>query len=401
MYIDTHVHCLYVQIQKTQTRLYMHIHTSICMHKRTFTLINTHTIHITHKTQARKHAYTNIHTLTHSKVYRPPSCDMASTLSFLTALETVFAPLKADFPVLVMGDFNLTKIDWNAKCTIVNHTNADRQLLLTSQRTRLLQQVSSPTHHTNLTDLVFISKYNVITNTLFDMPFSTSDHSTFSFDLSTTVRLLSSSIQPKTRSTLDFSKIDYIGLASDLLTTNWRSHFSLSDHIDVAWDNFSTYFMPLVIKYTPTKRIHCTHRVAFLPANIMRLIILKQSAWGNIKKHKSISNKRIVYRLAKTVRNSIFAYRKAQEENILLSGSITKFYSYARSCMVPLTSIGPIKDTNGLLVENDVDKAELFNNFFLSVYVSDDDNAPPFDNRTNVIKPSPTFTRADVKKALS
>ena len=112
---------------------------------------------------------------------------------------------------------------------------------MTSQRIHLLQQVSSSTHHTNLTDLAFISKYNVITNTLVDMLFSISDHNTVSFDLSTSARLLSSSIQPKTRSTLDFSKIDYIDLASDLLTTNWCSHFSLSDHIDVAWDNFSTY----------------------------------------------------------------------------------------------------------------------------------------------------------------
>ena len=109
-------------------------------------------------------------------VYRPPSCDMASTLSFLTALETVNAPLKADFPVLVMGDFNRTKIDWNAKFSIINHTNAGSQLLLTSQRTHLLQQVLSPIHHSNLTDLVFISKYNVITNTLVAKPFSTSDH---------------------------------------------------------------------------------------------------------------------------------------------------------------------------------------------------------------------------------
>ena len=69
--------------------------------------------------------------------------------------------------------------------------------------------------------------------------------------------------------------------------------------------------------------------------------------------------------------------------------------------MGPLTSIGPMKDTNGLLVENDLDKAELFNNFFHSVYISDDDNAPPFENRTNVIMPTPTFTRTDVKRALS
>ena len=69
--------------------------------------------------------------------------------------------------------------------------------------------------------------------------------------------------------------------------------------------------------------------------------------------------------------------------------------------MSPLTNIGPIKDINGLLVENDLDKAEFFNNFFHSVYISDDDNATPFDNRTNVIMPTPTFTSANVKKALS
>ena len=105
--------------------------------------------------------------------------------------------------------------------------------------------------------------------------------------------------------------------------------------------------MSLIIKYTPTKRIHRTHRVASLPVNIMRLINLKQ------------------------------------------------FYNYDRSRMGLLTSIGPIKDTNGLLVENDLVKAELFNNFFHSVYVSNDDNA------THVIMPTPTFIGADVKKALS
>ena len=175
-------------------------------HTYTHTLIHTHT-----------HTHTHIHSSTH-----------ASTNTYAHTHKHTYAHTH-------LCDFNLTKIDWNAKCTIINHRNADRQLLLTSQRTHLLQQVSSPTHHTNLTDLVFISKYNVITNTLVDMPFSTSDHNTVSFDLSTSVRLLSSSIQLKTRSTLDFSKIDYIGLAIDLLTTNRRSHFSLSDHIDVAW----------------------------------------------------------------------------------------------------------------------------------------------------------------------
>ena len=37
--------------------------------------------------------------------------------------------------------------------------------------------------------------------------------------------------------------------------------------------------------------------------------------------------------------------------------------------MGPLTNIGPIKDTNHLFVENNLDKAELFNNVFHSVYI--------------------------------
>ena len=63
-----------------------------------------------------------------------------------------------------MGDFNLTNIDWNARCTTINHTTADRQLLSTSQRAHLLQKVSSPTHHSNFTYLVLTSKYNTIAN---------------------------------------------------------------------------------------------------------------------------------------------------------------------------------------------------------------------------------------------
>ena len=78
----------------------------------------------------------------------------------------------------------------------------------------------------------------------------------------------------------------------------------------------------------------------------------------------------------------------------------TLFAMYARSRMSPLTSIGPTKDTKGLLVKNDVNKAESVNNFFHSVYISNDDNATTFDNRTNVIMPTPTFTKADVKSPL-
>ena len=60
----------------------------------------------------------------------------------------------------------------------LNHTNADSQLILTSQRSHLIQTVLLPTHHTNITDLLFISIDNIITNVSVDMPFAISDHNT-------------------------------------------------------------------------------------------------------------------------------------------------------------------------------------------------------------------------------
>ena len=79
-------------------------------------------------------------------MYRPPSCDLTSSLSFLKALETDIAPLKSYFLMIVIGDLNLTKIDWATQRPTLNHTTADYRLILASQRAHLTQLVSIPTH---------------------------------------------------------------------------------------------------------------------------------------------------------------------------------------------------------------------------------------------------------------
>ena len=141
-------------------------------------------------------------------VYRPPNTDLVSSISFFSALETDLTPLKANFPIILMGDFNLTKIDWVNLRPTLNHTAADTRLLLTSQRTHLLQKVHFPSRHTNYTDLIFISHDNLITNVVVEPPFTTSDHNTISFDLLTSKLLPSNAVGLQTQVKLDFSRID-------------------------------------------------------------------------------------------------------------------------------------------------------------------------------------------------
>ena len=301
---------------------------------------------------------------------------------------------------------NLKKIDWYSMHPTLNHTNADSQLILTSQRSHLIQTVLLPTHHTNITDLLFISIDNIITNVSVDMPFATSDHNTIRFDLFTPS--LSSAVSPSHKSRpitnkisqLDFNRIDHAGLSACLLSANWDQIFSHTDTIDVAWDHFSNFIHSLLLKFTPKKKPSYSKRPDFMPPNIMRLIKLKREAWKFYKKYKSARNRKTFYRLAKTLKSSIMAFRNARKEQILLNGSIKQFFAYTRLRMCTISKIGPINNSCGHLVTDDSDKAEAFNDFFYSVYTHDDGTIPVFNKRTESIMPTPVLSVDEVRRVL-
>ena len=115
-------------------------------------------------------------------VYHLPNCEQAYSLSFFPVLESVIAPYKTNLPILLIGDFNLTKIDWTSQLPILNHSTADSEFILSYQHTQPTQHVSSPTCHNNFTNFLFSSQNDLITNVLVNAPFSTSDHNTISLE---------------------------------------------------------------------------------------------------------------------------------------------------------------------------------------------------------------------------
>ena len=130
----------------------------------------------------------------------------------------------------------------------------------------------------------------------------------------------------------DFSNIDHAA-SSLLISTDWLNVLSQDENINKAWDSLSLYISSLIAMYTPMKKINFTRKNPALSANILHLIKLKKAAWMRYKKHRGIANRKIFYRLAKTVKYNIFAHRKAVEEQIFLSGSTKHFFSYSKSCL--------------------------------------------------------------------
>ena len=116
-------------------------------------------------------------------IYRPPNADMVNSLLLMDALEKQIAPANNNRLTIIMGDFNLTKIDWSRYFTTLNHTTADSKLLLFSQKCSFRQSVLEATHDNNYTDLVFISYDNYVADVKTDLPFYTSDHASINFDI--------------------------------------------------------------------------------------------------------------------------------------------------------------------------------------------------------------------------
>ena len=243
---------------------------------------------------------------------------------------------------------------------------------------------------------------HVYAHTHTHMPFTTSDHNTIHFELLTPNHSSVSSAHSSDINTspkLDFAKTNHAGLSACLLSTDWHLLFSPSDPIDVAWENFSRYICSLIVRFTPLRKQFTHNKSNSIPLNIRRLIRLKRAAWLTYKKHKCLANRKIFYRLAKTVRVSLLAHRKAHEESILNNGSIRQFFAYTHSRMSSNTSIGPITNSAGAQVTQDREKAEIFNDFFHSVYTQDDGLSPAFNPRTNKIISTPVFSVDDVRRS--
>ena len=69
--------------------------------------------------------------------------------------------------------------------------------------------------------------------------------------------------------------------------------------------------------------------------------------------------------------------------------------------MHPSYRIGPIKRPDGTTTINDTERADLFNNFFHSVFAPDDGNSSPFCPRTDKAMPTPIFSVTNIRKSLS
>lgn len=279
--------------------------------------------------------------------------------------------------VLLMGDFNYPNIDWNT----LNTDSRGSLFLEATLDSFLTQHVHFPTRGDNTLDLVFTCEESNVED-MSSLCFSNSDHCGLLWKFLCNVNC---SFPDKVL--LDYNNADYAKVNSELSVINWISE--LNDlSVNDMWLKFCTILDDVCKKCIPTK-VSSTSNVKpkWMNKEAFTCFINKQRAWKRYCKNKNPDNLSL-YKTALNRASTVYKKAKKDYEEKLakdIKSNHKHFFSYVRSKSVVKDVVGPLKDSTGNLLVNNVDVCNTLNDYFVSVFTDESvlPTAPNIRDLTN------------------
>jgi len=79
----------------------------------------------------------------------------------------------------------------------------------------------------------------------------------------------------------------------------------------------------------------------------------------------------------------IYDHNKQVEQSVIKSANLGNFYRYVNGRLSCKSGVGPLKTGSGEVIVNDVEKAEVLNKYFTSVFTVDNGIFPDFGHRVD------------------
>ena len=160
-------------------------------------------------------------------VYCPPTVSCAYINDLSTCLDL---SCDIDYVYTIVGDFNMLDILWSDLSTYPARLSSFVNFVINNN---LHQLVCNPTWSENILALLLTNDNLAVINVTVLAPFSTSDHSSISwYTWFAAVSKPTNSNDPNI-SSFNFTKANYEGLNSYLLTLDWVQIFSSLNPMDV------------------------------------------------------------------------------------------------------------------------------------------------------------------------
>ena len=176
----------------------------------------------------------------------------------------------------------------------------------------------------------------------------------------------------------DWRNADISLLRDQLQAVDWRM-----DGLDTqqSWSYVKTKILEAEDKCVPKKRRRVGCRPLWMQQNVMRIIRKKRRLWSTYKKTKDYEEY-LAYKKVENETKKLVKQAKRKFERKLAKEAKKKpkmFYSYLRTKTANKTSIGPLKDGDEV-ISNDEGMATLLNKFFVSVFTVENPDLPEHVN---------------------
>jgi hypothetical protein len=117
------------------------------------------------------------------------------------------------------------------------------------------------------------------------------------------------------------------------------------------------------------------------PKNIRNLLSRKAAIWRTLRTNKSEELKKKYTEIVLALRKAIIDFDIMNEEKIIKANNLGAFYRYINNKLSHGNGIAPLFDTNGNLITSEIEKANLLNDYFKSVFTIDNGLLPEFSTR--------------------
>ncbi len=307
--------------------------------------------------------------------------------------------------ILALGDFNFPEIKWNNGGAVQGNSPSASSFIDAVNDSFMFQHVDFPTHHrenqtANILDLIFTNEESMVEELTSSSPLGKSDHAVLNFRLRCYTEV---SELVKCRHL--YNKADFDKMKTFMLR-NWHDEFA-DKTTEEKWQLFLDRLSLAIKQFIPEKEIvgGKSDKPLWLNQGTIRSIRRKHKAWIRLQESRTTETS-LKYARARNqarwaTRKAVKEYEKSIAMNIKSNPKM--FWQYVHSRTKTRQLILDLEKSDGTLRQTDIEKAEVLNTFFTSVFTREDMTNIPHVDKQNVLEglQNIKITEEDVQKRLS
>ena len=319
-------------------------------------------------------------------VYRSPNSSQENS----TRLNTLISKCSTkNRDIMIVGDFNYPEISWELETCRTRPEHEAAKFLKTCKDSYLSQLQSEPTRYRDgqepsLLDLVLTNREEMIIDIETCAGLGKSDHCSLVIKIGYSIKERVNEPRP------NFRKADFDSINKDITSINWNQ--IMKDlNINEAWLAFRDNIDSIVSRHVPMKKPATSKSKAWMSKELLEVIRKKHNSFRKSKKHRNKENLKEKNKTRNKANRECRKARRNLEKKVAeqSKNNPKPFWSYATSKLKTRTGISDLVKSDGSKTNSDLDKAEVLNSFFQSVFTVEPDGELPdppeynFDNELN------------------